>query len=138
MQLKLITPERQVLDTQVEEVYAPGVAGEFGVLPGHITFMTALTVGVLRYKTQGREHFVCVSGGFVEVLNDTVTVLADTAEPAEEIDPERARLAEERARGGLGKTEPATPEQFDLESALSRALNRLQVATRHSGRAQRP
>jgi F-type H+-transporting ATPase subunit epsilon len=138
MQLKLITPERQVLDTEVEEVYAPGVAGEFGVLPGHITFMTALSVGVLRYKSQGREHFVSVSGGFVEVLNDTVTVLADTAEQAEEIDAERAKRAEERARAALGQIEPATPEQFDLQSALSRALNRLQVSTRHSGRAAAP
>jgi len=136
MQLKLITPERQVLDTEVEEVYAPGVAGEFGVLPGHITFMTALTVGVLRYKSQGREHFVSVSGGFVEVLNDTVTVLADTAEQAEEIDAERAKRAEERARAALGQ--PMTPEQFDIQSALSRALNRLQVSTRHSGRAAAP
>jgi F-type H+-transporting ATPase subunit epsilon len=132
MRFKLLTPERLVLDTEVEEVYAPGVVGEFGVLPGHISFLTALAIGVLRYRSQGQDHHVSVSGGFAEVVDDVVTVLADTAEPADAIDYERAKRAEEKARTALQGVEPNTPQQFDLESAVSRALNRLAVSTTHS------
>jgi len=130
MQLKLVTPERQLLDTEVEEVYAPGIAGEFGILPGHINFMTALTVGVMRYRSEGRDHYVAVSGGFAEVANDVVTILADAAEPANEIDAQRATSAADRARAALDRVAANTPEQFDIQSALSRALNRLAVASR--------
>jgi F-type H+-transporting ATPase subunit epsilon len=77
----LLTPQQLLLDTDVEEVYAPGVAGEFGVLPLHVNFLTSLGTGQLRYRENGRDHYVAVSGGIAEVLNDTVTVLADSAEP---------------------------------------------------------
>jgi len=136
MRLKLLTPERLVLDTEVEEVYAPGVVGEFGVLPGHISFLTALAIGVLRYRSQGQDHYVSVSGGFAEVVNDVVTVLADTAELADDIDYDRAKRAEVKARAALQGVAPNTPQELDLQSAVSRALNRLAVSTTHSHRGR--
>ena len=132
MRFVLVTPERQLLDTNVEEVYAPGVNGQFGVLPKHATFLTALSTGELRYRENGVDHFVAVSGGVAEVIDDTVTILADTAERADEINLERAQTAQKRAAAALGQAPPETAEHFDLQSAVSRALNRIVV----SGRAR--
>lgn len=130
MRLLLVTPERQLIDADVEEVYAPGVLGQFGVLPEHVNFLTALGTGELRYRTKGVDHYVAVSGGILEVLDDVVTVLADTAEPAEEIDAERARVAEERLKHALERTAGDAPEVADLQAALARATNRRAVAQR--------
>ncbi|HEY8516652.1 MAG TPA: F0F1 ATP synthase subunit epsilon [Candidatus Binatia bacterium] len=130
MRLQLVTTERLLLDTDVEEVYAPGVLGEFGVLPLHVNFLTALGTGELRFRKDGVDRWVAVSGGILEVLDDVVTVLADTAEFADEIDVARAKAAEERVRHALGRTAPDSPEIADLQSALSRALNRQMVAAR--------
>jgi F-type H+-transporting ATPase subunit epsilon len=130
MRLLLVTPERQLIDADVEEVYAPGVLGQFGVLPEHVNFLTALGTGELRYRVKGVDHYVAVSGGILEVLDDVVTVLADTAEPAHEIDATRARQAEERIRHALARTAPDAPEVGDLEAALLRALNRQAVVGR--------
>jgi len=133
MRLLLVTPERLLLDTDVEEVYAPGVLGQFGVLPLHVNFLTALGTGELRFRQNGVDRYVAVSGGILEVLDDVVTVLADTAEFADEIDVARARSAEERLRHALGRTATDSPEMPDLQSALSRALNRQAVAGRGGG-----
>ena len=130
MRFRLVTPARELLDLEVEEVYAPGVLGQFGVLPLHVNFLTALETGELRYRASGKEHFLAVSGGICEVLEDVVTVLADAAEPAGEIDVERARLAERNASSRLQDLEPDTPEGIDTRSALERAQNRLKVAAR--------
>jgi len=130
MRLLLVTPERQLLDIEVEEVYAPGVLGQFGVLPEHVNFLTALGTGELRYRTRGVDHYVAVSGGILEVLDDVLTVLADTAETAEEIDVERARLAEERIKHTLGRTAADAAEAADLQAALVRASNRLAVGVK--------
>ncbi|MEW6269059.1 MAG: F0F1 ATP synthase subunit epsilon [Thermodesulfobacteriota bacterium] len=130
MRLLLVTTERLLLDTEVEEVYAPGVLGEFGVLPQHVNFLTALGTGELRFRKNGVDRYVALSGGILEVLDDVVTVLADTAEFADEIDVARAKAAEERLRHALGRTAAESPEIVDLQSALSRALNRQAVATR--------
>jgi F-type H+-transporting ATPase subunit epsilon len=129
MHLRLVTPERLLIDTDVEEVYAPGILGEFGVLPLHITFLTALTVGAVRYRASGREHHVAISGGFAEVVDDTVTILADTAELADEIDVERAKAARARAISEIDRAAGGAAGP-DLQSAVSRALNRLAVAGR--------
>lgn len=130
MRLLLVTPERQLLDTEVEEVYAPGVLGQFGVLPEHVNFLTALGTGELRYRTKGVDHHVAVSGGILEVLDDVVTVLADSAEAAEEIDVERARIAEERIKHALDRTAADAPEAADLQAALVRAANRQAVGAK--------
>ena len=134
LRLVLVTPERQLLDTDIEEVYAPGVLGQFGVLPEHVNFLTALGTGELRYRTQGVDHYVAISGGILEVLDDVVTVLADTAERAEEIDVERARVAAERLQHALARASADAPEIADLQAALARAMNRQAVGARTGGR----
>jgi F-type H+-transporting ATPase subunit epsilon len=130
MRLLLVTPERQLLDTEIEEIYAPGVLGQFGVLAEHVNFLTALGTGELRYRGKGVDHYVAVSGGILEVLDDVVTVLADSAEPAEEIDVGRAKLAEERLHHALMRTSADAPEIADLQSAIARAANRQTVGSR--------
>ena len=130
MRFRLVTPARELLDLDVEEVYAPGVLGQFGVLPLHVNFLTALETGELRYRVRGKDHYVAVSGGICEVLDDVVTVLADSAEPADEIDVERARLAERNAAALVERVEPDSPEGIEAKAALERAQNRLKVAAR--------
>ena len=126
--LEVVTPERLVLSQEVEEVVAPGEFGQFGVLPGHRPFFTTLTIGELMYRVDGRENYMAISGGFAEVLPDRVTVLADTAELAAEIDVERARWAKERAEERLKDLVPLDPEYPVVLAALKRALTRLKVA----------
>lgn len=132
MHLQLVTPERLVVDVGIDEIYAPGVLGEFGILPGHATFLTALGVGEIRYRAAGRDHRVAVSGGFAEVLDDRVTILADAAEPSDEIDVERARRAQQSSAQGLTKAEAGSPDHADLDAAVRRAENRLAVARSRS------
>jgi len=128
MRLQIVTPDKAVLDQEVEEVYAPGTNGEFGILPQHITFLTSLDVGVLRYRAEGKDDFVAISGGLTEVLDDSITVLADAAERRHEIDVDRARVAEEAANREMEKLLPGTPEHDDCLASLKRAQNRAAVA----------
>lgn len=130
MRLQLVTPDRQVLDTDIEEVYAPGIQGQFGVLPEHVNFLTALDTGELRYRTSGKDHWVAVSGGVAEVLTDAVTILADSAELAEEIDLEAAEASASSATAALKDAEPGTPEATDLEAELAWAEARKAVAAK--------
>ena len=127
LQLDVVTPDKQVVSQAVDYVSAPGVEGEFGVLPNHVSLLSALAIGVLRYNADGKSHYVFISGGFAEVSNNTVTVLAETAELAEDIDEARAQAARERAEKRLvDKT-----EQVDNARALAsmkRAITRLNVA----------
>lgn len=129
LNLEIITPERKVLSLQVEEVTVPGVDGEFGVLPNHTPLISQLQTGVLTYRQGGERRSVHVSGGFVEVLPDHVAVLSDVAERPEEIDPERARRARERAERRLA----SNGDDIDFrreELRLQRAMIRLQLANR--------
>ncbi len=130
MRLVVVTPERLVLDTDVEEVYAPGVMGQFGVLPKHVTFLTALASGELRYRERGTDRYMAVSGGVCEVLDDTATILADTAEAASEIDVDRASAAEKRAIDALSRAAAGSLEHTELRAAAERAANRRAVAAR--------
>ncbi len=128
--LEIATPTRLVVATTVDEVVAPGSQGYFGVLPGHAPFLTTLGSGELTYRVGRDEHRLAVNGGFVEVRNDKVIVLVDTAERPDEIDRERAERARERAERRLaGRTQ----EEIDYTravAALMRALARLAVAGR--------
>jgi len=130
--LEVATPTRLVVSGKVDEVVAPGIEGYFGVLPGHAPFLTTLGIGELTYRKGREELHLAVAGGFCEVRNDKVIVLADTAERPDEIDRDRAERARQRAEQRLaGRTQ----EEIDYAralSALTRALTRLQVA----GRAQ--
>ncbi|MGH7843992.1 MAG: F0F1 ATP synthase subunit epsilon [Candidatus Binatia bacterium] len=128
LRLRVVTPTRLALDEEVDEVTASGPLGEFTVLPNHISFLTLLLVGVLSYKQGTERHSIAIGGGYAEVLQNVVTVLANTAEFADEIDVPRAQRAKELAEHrmvGLGVDD----EQFvAAEAALRRALVRLQVA----------
>jgi len=130
LQLQLVTPYKRVLSEDVEEVTAPGTVGELGILPGHTPLLTTLKVGELAYR-QGSETFhVAVNWGYVEVEDDTVTVLVETAEPADEIDLERAKAALGRAEEALKTLSPEDKQFKVMESALERAVIRIQVADR--------
>src|SRR6516165_1518334 len=91
LQLDLVTPEQRLFTGECDEVRAPGIEGGFGVLPGHTPFLTGLGGGVLSYVVAGVEHHFAIAGGFCEVAENRVTVLADYAEPARSIDPAAAR-----------------------------------------------
>jgi F-type H+-transporting ATPase subunit epsilon len=126
--VEIVTVERKLLEESgVDEVIAPGVEGQLAVLPKHAAFMTMLAPGELILKKGGEEVPFAVSGGFFEVLNDKVTVLADAAERAEEIDVERAEAARQRAQVALERKE-SLEEQAAMLAALERAMIRLKVA----------
>jgi F-type H+-transporting ATPase subunit epsilon len=130
-QLEIVTPEKMVVRDVAEECQIPGKNGYLGVLPGHAPLITELAVGEISYRNAGYTHHLAVAWGFAEVLPDKVTILAERAERAEEIDVNRAREARDRAEERLksGNTEV----DFDrAESALQRAETRLQVAERKS------
>lgn len=130
IKLEVVTPEKAVVDEEAKIVVAPGNLGEFGVLPGHTTFLTTLKTGSLRYvDAGGQEHFVFVSGGFAEALPDKVTVLAESAERRRDIDLERAKAAMERAEKRLAEERRKESVDFTrAKAALERALQRLKLA----------
>ncbi len=130
LKLELVTPYKRVLSEEVDEVTAPGSVGEFGVLPDHTSLLTTLKVGDLSYKQDGKTFHVAVNWGYVEVEDDVMTVLVETAEPADQIDVERAKEALSRAEEAL-KTLSSEDKKFKvMEAALERALIRVQVASK--------
>jgi F-type H+-transporting ATPase subunit epsilon len=128
LSVEIVTVERTVLKEEgIDEVIAPGVEGELAVLPQHAAFMTMLQPGELVLKRGNDEIPFAVTGGFFEVLNNKVIVLADAAERADEIDITRAEQARERARLALDRRE-TTEDLAAAAAALHRALIRLRVA----------
>jgi F-type H+-transporting ATPase subunit epsilon len=123
-QLEITTPDRSVLDEQVQEVVLPGVEGYFGVLAGHAPMLAQLAVGEVSYRVGTQRKFLVVSGGYAEVLRDAVHVLARTAERADEIDLDRAVRAKERAEAELKRDLPPD-EMRQAEVQLQRALSRI-------------
>ena len=123
--LCIVTPERLLLDEEVEEVIAPGATGEFGVLPGHITFLTTLAPGRLVYRSGSQRHVIAVFGGYAEVVDNVMTVLADGAEPARLIDMESARKAYQEAAGALAAIDIDAPEFALARRALDRETARV-------------
>ncbi len=126
--LEIITPGRVLLSGEVDEVIAPGVDGEFGVLHEHTPFLSILDIGVLRFLREGKEERVAVTGGFAEVLDNRVIILARTAEFAGEIDKERATKALERAEGRLKDISTDDEEYGKFEAKLRRAIARIQIS----------
>jgi len=128
LELEVVTPYRQVLHTQAESIIVPAVEGYLGIMTNHAPLVAGLTAGVLRYgPAHGEKERVAVSGGFVEVTNNKVTVLADTAELASEIDVLRAWEARRRAEARL-RSRAANIDYARAEAALKRAMARLQAA----------
>ena len=129
LQLDIVTPDRRVLEVPVDMVTLPGLGGELGILPGHTPLISQLQTGVLSYTREGRTFQLHVSGGFVEVNEDRISVLAEIAELPEEIDAARARLARERVEKTLS-TWTGTEEDFELARVkLERSMVRLQLAS---------
>jgi F-type H+-transporting ATPase subunit epsilon len=127
--LEVVTPERRVLAETVDAVYLPSMSGELGILPGHTPLISQLQTGVLSYTKGGTTTKLHVSGGFVEVNEDRVSVLAEVAEHPEEIDAARARLARDEAEKTLSAWS-GSEEDFEVERArLERSLARLQLAS---------
>jgi F-type H+-transporting ATPase subunit epsilon len=129
-ELTVLAPDRQVFHGRVQSLVAPGVEGHFGVLASHAPMVAELTVGELKVADEhgGTQHFA-VTGGFLEVTWEAVTVMADAAEAAADIDVARAHSAEERARERLVSGD-SDIDHARARASLSRALNRLSVASR--------
>ena len=126
-QLEIVTPSRLLVKDAAEEAQIPGVSGYLGILPGHAKLITELAVGVLTYKASGATHTLSVAWGFMEVLPDKVTILAEAAERPQEIDVERAQKAKGRAEQRL-KSNDLQVDYTRAEDALQRADTRLNVA----------
>ncbi|UQZ87916.1 F0F1 ATP synthase subunit epsilon [Deltaproteobacteria bacterium Smac51] len=142
IQLRIVTPDKTVVDMPVEAVGAMGSEGAFTALPGHLPFLTDLQPGLLWYRTEGHNRDLAVSGGFIEILPDKAVVLADSADYLDEIDVERAERALKRAQERLAA---AKAEADDAEAGLktdisratasiNRATTRIKLATRRIGR----
>ena len=128
LKLDIVTVERLLYSQDVDMVIAPGIEGELGILPRHAPLLTALTYGELRAKRGDEEEIFAIGGGFMEVQPDHVTVLADTAERAEEIDLQRAEAARRRAEESLKTMAEEKVDFAKAESALRRSLIRIKVA----------
>jgi F-type H+-transporting ATPase subunit epsilon len=129
--LHIVSPDH-VISQEVDEVSLPGVEGDFGVLPGHTPFFTALRTGAMWYRQGATRHTLMVSIGFVEVLPDSVSVLAQVAEDMASLDEERANAGMKRAEEIMG----AVPHEIDFERArlaMLRTLQQLQAESRRGG-----
>lgn len=130
--MEIVTPDKLVASEEVDMVTAPGAAGEFGVMAGHAPMLTALKIGLLRYRVGDREEWVAASGGFCEVTGKKVTFLVEAAEKAYEIDVERALRAKERAEKRLQEALAKGDRLAEARAraALQRALTRIALAER--------
>ena len=129
MMLDIVTPERKLVSAEVDEVTAPGFYGEFGVLPQHTPYLCQLGVGVLSYRTGSARYFVSIIEGYAEVGPDKITILAESAERAEDIDAERAQESRQRAQERMAGQKAEEELDFDrAELALKRAITRISVA----------
>jgi F-type H+-transporting ATPase subunit epsilon len=130
MKVSVVSPDGPVYDADVEMVSTKALTGELGILPGHVPMVAPLEIGSVRLKKEGKTEFIAVSGGFLEVRPDQVTVLAQAAEMASEIDVERALRAKERAEQRMKDAKAEMVDFKRAELALRRAINRLTVAER--------
>lgn len=134
MPIEIVTPERKVYENEANLIIARGGDGDIGIMAGHSPVVTTLKISALRVKTDGGDHTIAVSGGFLEVKPNKVTVLAESAELPEEIDVDRASRAKERAERRVKDSKSGDIDARRAELALSRALNRLEVAKIRTGR----
>jgi F-type H+-transporting ATPase subunit epsilon len=126
IQLEIVTPERLVVNDTAEYIEIPGKTGYLGVLPGHAPLITELAVGAISYNNAGKTKRLAVAWGFAEVLQNKVTILAETAEKAEDIDTARAEAAKKKAEAEIQKA--GAEGNKDAQAALDRANTRLEVA----------
>ena len=126
--LDIVTPTRNLDEMVVSYVRCPGLDGSFGIMANHQDGIFSLDIGEIMIKTKSETKYLSTSGGFAEIVNDGVTILVETVESASDIDIPRAEAALQRARDRKSSSDNENLDQVRLESALSRALNRLQVA----------
>ncbi len=134
LKLTIITPEKVIVEKDVDEVVAPGWLGEFGVLPGHARFITLLNIGELKYKTGGKEEHLAVNWGFAEINQTRMTVLVETAEFDRDIDYKRALAAKQHAEEEIKKVSMIDAQYEAIEAALKRALLRLEIYQKYGNR----
>lgn len=130
IKLEIVTPERLLVSVDAEDVQIPGKSGYLGILPGHAPLITEIAVGEIAYHAAGQLRRLAVAWGFAEVLPEKVTILAESAEKAEEIDVSRAEAAKQQAEEQLRKAGPGG--DTTAQAALDRATTRLDVAGRHN------
>lgn len=130
IQLEVVTPDRKVLAARVLTVAAPGVLGEFGVLPGHIPFMTPLATGILSYRTSDGAGAMVISRGFAEVANNKVTILAETADLPADVDLAKAQAEVEDLTEKLKGKGEVDPGFEDLKAALLRAMAKVALVAK--------
>jgi len=131
LNFEIITPEKLLVQEEADMVEATGELGEFGILPGHIKFLTTIGIGEIRYMKDGKTRHIATSGGFGEVIEDKVTFLVDTAEFSEEIDLERAKIAKDRAESVLKDMSVEAALDYRIyELALQRAISRISAAAK--------
>ena len=129
MQLEVVTPEGQKISVQAKDVTCPGVMGELDILPGHVPVLTVLDIGELKFvETDGTMHRVAINGGFLEVEQDRLLVITETAEIDSDIDVERARAAWEKAAARMATQEEGSTAFAQARRAQKRAQTRLRVA----------
>lgn len=127
--LEIVTPEKVLVSQEVDSVVAPGYEGEFGVLPGHVLFLSVIIPGELRYTSGSEKESLTMTQGFAEVSNDKVSILVDAAEKVSDVDVDRALRAMERAKERLAKERETEDIDFGrAEVALKRAIMRIRVA----------
>jgi F-type H+-transporting ATPase subunit epsilon len=130
LHLEIITPDRVMVTEDVDMVEAHGALGEFGVLPGHTNFLTAIVPGEIRYTTEGKTRYLVASRGFAEVIENKVTFLLEASEFAGEIDVERANRAKERAESVMSGLSSDDKDFALWELALKRAIARISTASK--------
>jgi F-type H+-transporting ATPase subunit epsilon len=137
---EIVSQDRTLYQGEVDMVIAPGSEGEMGILPHHAPLLTTLAFGILKVRAAGREEVFAISGGFMEVRPEVVTILADVGENVAEIDEARAEAARRKAAELLAKGPPPdTDEYLALEAALRRSTLRLEAVRRYRrGAARRP
>ena len=126
--LDVVTPTRDLEEMVVSYVRCPGLDGSFGIMANHQDGIFSLDIGEIMIKTKSETKYLSTSGGFAEIVNDGVTILVETVESASDIDIPRAEAALQRARDRKSSSDNENLDQVRLESALSRALNRLRVS----------
>ena len=130
IQLEVVTPERRVIAEPVDMVTVPGLGGELGILPGHTPLISQLQTGVLTYVAEGKSSQLHVSGGFVEVRDDHVSVLAEVAERPDEIDAARAKLSRDQLEKQINAWSGSEDELAIAKTEFERSVVRMQLASR--------
>jgi len=130
LSVEIVTPTSQIFESEVDYLRAPGIDGLFGVMPGHVPSVIALDIGEIAVEQTGDRKYLATSGGYAEIHSDQVTLIVETAERVEEIDLERAKSAEQRARERLEHKRDQTVDEARAKAALHRAANRIRIAGR--------